>query len=290
MPATHGQLTTPDRVRLSYETVGDGRQTVFVPNGFYLRDDFQSLARRRRLVFYDPRNRGRSETVAEPAKLQRGILNDVDDLEALRRHVGARKIALIGHSYMGLGVVLYARSHPAHVERIVQIGAMPPDHTKQYPPELMAVDDTARSVFAKLGELQKERGAYDRRDFCRRFWSVLAALYVADPADAGRITWGHCDLPNERDFLAYWTAHLFPSIRALALTRGTLARVTVPVLTIHGRQDRSAPYGGALDWTALLPSARLLTVEDAGHAPWIEQPAKVFRAIDAFLAGRWPVR
>jgi pimeloyl-ACP methyl ester carboxylesterase len=119
---------------------------------------------------------------------------------------------------------------------------------------------------------------------------VLAALYVADPADAGRITWGHCDLPNERDFLAYWTAHLFPSIRALALTRGTLARVTVPVLTIHGRQDRSAPYGGALDWTARLPSARLLTVEGAGHAPWIEQPAKVFRAIDTFLAGRWPVR
>ena len=281
-------FTTPDGVRLNVEALGKGRQTVFVPNGFYLRDDLQSLARGRRIVFYDPRQRGRSETIVDAAKLARGILDDVEDLEALRRHLGAGKVALIGHSYMGLGVVLYAMRYPAHVERIVQIGPMPPDPGKQYPAELTAVDDTARGVFAKLGELQKERASYDRRDFCQRFWSVLAALYVADPADAGKIRWGHCDLPNELNFMAYWTGSLFPSIQALKLTPEALAKVEVPVLTIHGRKDRSAPFGGARDWAALLPNARLLTVEDAGHAPWIEQPGTVFRAIDTFLAGRWP--
>jgi proline iminopeptidase len=282
------RVTVAPGVSLAVEVLGSGRQTVFVPNGFYLRDDLAILARGRRVVFYDPRNRGRSETITEPAQLTRGIQNDVDDLHALRRHLGVDRAALIGHSYMGLGVVLYAIAHPGHVERIVQIGPMPPDPDKQYPPELSAVDDTARAVFAKLGELQKERAAYDRRGFCQRFWSVLAALYVADPADAGKIAWGRCDLPNELEFMPYWTGHLYPSIRALKLTADTLAKVTVPVLTIHGRKDRSAPYGGGLDWSRLLPDARLLTVEDAGHAPWIEQPATVFRAIETFLGGRWP--
>jgi 2-hydroxy-6-oxonona-2,4-dienedioate hydrolase len=63
----------------------------------------------------------------------------------------------------------------------------------------------------------------------------------------------------------------------------------MPVLTIHGRKDRSAPYGGGQDWVSRLPDARLLTVENAGHAPWIEQPATVFGAIATFLSGRWPV-
>ena len=286
MPET--TFTTPDGVRLHLETRGNGPQTVLVPNGFYLADDLQGLARGRRVVFYDPRNRGRSETVTEEARLARGIHHDVEDIEALRSHLGASRVALLGHSYMALGVVLYAMKHPSRVERIVQIAPMPPDPRTQYPPELTAVDDTARGVFAKLGELQKERASYDRRGFCQRFWSVLAALYVADPKDAGKITWGHCDLPNELNFMGYWTGRLWPSIQQLELTREALARVTMPVLTIHGRKDRSAPYGGGQDWVSRLPRARLLTVEDAGHAPWIEQPAAVFRAIDTFLSGRWP--
>jgi len=67
-----------------------------------------------------------------------------------------------------------------------------------------------------------------------------------------------------------------------------VSTVRVPVLAVHGRRDRSAPYGGARDWAAMLPDARLLTVEDAGHAPWIEAPDLVFEAIETFLGGRWP--
>jgi hypothetical protein len=31
-----------------------------------------------------------------------------------------------------------------------------------------------------------------------------------------------------------------------------------------------------------------VTVENAGHAPWIEAPEKVFGAIETFLGGAWP--
>jgi hypothetical protein len=31
-----------------------------------------------------------------------------------------------------------------------------------------------------------------------------------------------------------------------------------------------------------------MTVEEAGHAPWIEAPKKIFGSIETFLDGAWP--
>ena len=56
----------------------------------------------------DLRNRGRSDFITDNSKLRRGIHQDVDDLEAVRRHFGIDQIALIGHSYAGIIVILYA--------------------------------------------------------------------------------------------------------------------------------------------------------------------------------------
>ena len=288
MDVSEGQVTTPDGIRLFYRTIGSGPRTVVVPNGFHLLGPFEPLVEGRRLVFYDVRNRGRSDAVTDPSRLARGIHNDVDDLEAVRRHFGLQRLTLVGHSYMGLMVILYAMKHPAGAERIVQIGPMQPDPARQYPAHLMNADPVGRDVFARLGGLQKERAASDPIEFCRRFWSVLRTIYVTDPADAEKVDWGRCDLPNERNFMTYWMGILLPSIQALRLEAADLAKVRVPVLTLHGAKDRSAPYGGGRDWALRLPNARLVTLARAGHAPWIEEPERVFDAITTFLDGDWP--
>jgi proline iminopeptidase len=282
LPA-EGYVTTDDGLRLWFQTVGTGPQVVVLPNGFHLLEDFRCLAADRTLVFYDVRNRGRSDTVTDPALLERGIHNDVDDLDAARRHFGLDRLALIGHSYMGLMVILYAMKYPAHVDRIVQIGPMGPHHGKSYPADLTNTDAVLRDVFARIGALQTERASLDPEEFCRKFWSILRVIYVTDPKDADKVRWDRCELPNERDFMKYWTEQLISSIQSVALTRESLAKVTCPVLTIHGGKDRSAPYGCGKDWTSLLLNARLLTVDNGGHGPWIEAPETVFEAIDGFL-------
>jgi len=283
LPA-EGYVTTDDGLRLWFQTVGSGPQVLVLPNGFHLLEDFSCLAPGRTLVFYDVRNRGRSDTVTDPTLLERGIHNDVDDLDAVRRHFGLDRLALIGHSYMGLMVILYALKYPAHVDRIVQIGAMGPHYGKSYPADVTDSDHVLRDVFTRLAELQKERASYDPEEFCRKFWSILRVVYVTDPKDADRIRWDRCALPNERNFMRYWTEHIIPSIQSLAFSRESLVEVTCPVLTIHGLKDRSAPYGGGQDWVSLLPSARLLPVDGGGHGPWIEAPRAVFDAIGPFLS------
>src|SRR5258707_2387020 len=186
---------------------------------------------------------------------------------------------------MGLMVILYAMKDLAHVDRIVQIGAMGPHHAKTSPADPTNADPVLQDVFVKLGALQKERASYDPEEFCRKFWSILRAIYLTDPKDADKVRWDRCDLPNERSFMKYWTESILPSIQALALSPAELAEVTCPVLTTHGRKDRSAPYGGGQDWASLLPNARLLTIKDAGHAPWIEGSQRVFGSLAAFLGG-----
>ena len=64
----------------------------------------------------------------------------------------------------------------------------------------------------------------------------------------------------------------------------------MPVLTDHGAKDRAVPYGAGREWAARLPNARLLTAEEDGHMPWIEEPELVFSSIERFLRGEWPQR
>lgn len=268
----NGYILTPDRTRLYYRKIGDSPNIVVIPNGIYLLEDFEPLARERTLIAWDPRNRGKSDRSPEG-----NINTDVEDIDAVRRLFGIEKVDLIGHSYVGLMVALYGLRHPEHVNRIVQIGAMGPVAGKQYAPPLSFDDGGVANVFARLGQLQKESApGADPVESCRKFWSVLREIYVADPANAARIDWGRCELANERLFMHHWNSTLLPSIMKLRLEEEAPSLKT-PVLTIHGRKDRSAAYGGGREWALLLPGARLVTVDEAAHAPWIEGAGESLR-------------
>ena len=288
MTPTDDYVKTDEGVRLFVQTLGTGAQLVVVPNGYYLYDALARFATGRTFVFFDPRNRGRSDLVGDRSRLERGVHHDVEDIDALRRHFGRERVDLVGHSYMGVTVALYAIAHPERAGRVVQIGAMAADPSRQYGAHLTNADDILRNVLARIGELQKERPSLEPMVFCRKFWAILRELYVADPVDAERLGWEPCHLPNESQFMKQWTDDVLPSIQKLHLTDADYAKATAPVLAIHGRKDRSSSYGGGREWALRLPNARLVTVDNAAHVPWIEDPDKVFGALETFLNGEWP--
>jgi len=284
---TDGHIKTDDGYGLYFVKYGSGAPTLFVPNGIYLCRDFERLAEKRVVVFYDVRNRGRSGAVSG-AGVERGILHDVDDLEAIRRSFQVDRIDVLAHSYIATVPVLYSLKHPTRMGRIVQMGPLPPFPGTEYPPDLKCEDDVFRDVLARLARLEPERSTTDPVAFCHKFWDVLRPLYVADAADAHKVRWERCEEPNERGAPRYFVQSLLPSIRALNLTEEQLRAIQQPILVVHGRKDRSSPYGGGRDWARALGNARLLTVDNAAHAPWIEEPDLVFGAIERFLDGDWP--
>lgn len=283
-----GYISTPDGVRLFYQKAGKGKQIVFIPNGLYYIQDFQLVADSRTLIFYDVRNRGYSDTITDPAKLKNGIWQDIEDLETVRKHFAIDRMDLMGHSYIGLMIGLYSMKYPDRVNRLVQISPAQPDAAKQYSPPLSFVDSVIMDVMGKLAQLQSQPRSDDPVKRCNEFWSLLAPINVMNPANVTKIDWGRCDVPNERNFMQYWTEHLAPSIQNIHLTAEDLSNMNAPVLILHGDKDRSAPYGGAQDWARMWPNARLVTVKNVAHAPWIEAPDVVFSALNSFLSGDWP--
>jgi pimeloyl-ACP methyl ester carboxylesterase len=282
-------ITTPDGVRLFVQKDGGGSNAVVIPNAAYMFEDFRYLASGRQVVSFDLRNRGRSDAVTDPTRLKRGIHHDVEDLEAVRRHAGMDKVDVIGHSYVGMVVALYALKYPEHVNRVVMIGAVQPDPKKQYPAYLTGADQTMAEVFAKLAEIQKEGPGADPALFGEKVWSIMKVLYVTNPDDADKITWSVFHLPNETfsNVMKHYNENLLPSMHGLNLNSEHFAKMQMPVLVVHGTRDRNAPYGGGREWALLLPNARLITVEGGAHVPWIESP-RVFDSIRRFLDGEWP--
>jgi proline iminopeptidase len=288
MTANEGYIMIEDGVRLFFETAGKGEETLMILNGIFMFSDFKYLADGRRLIAIDLRNRGRSDYVSDGSKL-RGVQQDVEDIDVVRRHFELDRMDLIAHSYAGVIPVLYAMNYPAHVRRVVQLSPVQPDQSTRYPAHLMSADAVLQQFFANVRELEQERELLGPQKFCRKFWALLRPLYVANPDDAVKIKgWEHCHLSTELNLMKYWMEVLMPSLLRLHFTSEDFAKVQCPVLTIHGTKDRSAPYGGGREWALVLPDARLLTIENVAHAPWIEAPEKVYGPVKTFLEGAWP--
>jgi len=287
-----GFIAVEGDTRIYYEKVGTGKQTVVVPLHMFLFDDFRHLAKGRTMIFYDVRNRGRSDAVADGSKLT--IHHDVEDLEKLRRHFGIEEMSLIGESYVGLMVVMYAMKYPENVERLIQIGPVPLKYGTKYPAELTANDQVPvpnPAEVAKIDELYKRNvHKTDPQGFCRQDWEVMKFGLVGDPKDVDKLR-SVCHLPNEWPVNLYrhFASH-FVSVQKLEISRDEVAKVEVPVLTIHGTRDRNAAYGAGREWAQLLPNAMLLTVTNAAHFPWIDDPQIVFGSIKEFLDGKFPTR
>jgi pimeloyl-ACP methyl ester carboxylesterase len=286
MTAPPDAIPTTDRRALAAWRLGASPHRVIVPNGAVYAGDFADLWTRHGALVYDLRNRGASAAVSDPAELAGGVRHDLTDLEAVRAAAGIEQAVLVGHSYVAELVLHYAAAHPDRVAGVISLGPTGYAVGRGGPPP---PDEVAVDVLARLTEFMRTPYPGDDEARCRAAWALLAPLYVADPVHAPRIeAWGRCEQANERASLAYWLRYVEPSLRAASVSAAHLARITCPVLVVHGDRDRSAPYAAGQAWVAHLPNARLLTVRGAAHAPWIEAPGTVVPALRRFLDGEWP--
>jgi proline iminopeptidase len=287
-----GWVAGPDGVRLYYEKIGTGPKTIIVPGRLFLARDLAPLGERHTLILYDMRNRGRSSRVEDGNLLT--IQKDVEDLEAVRRHFRVGRFVPVGYSYLGFMVVLYAMDHPDRVDRLVQLGPVPRKFGTEYPASLLHTDSVPvvdSTTAARMDSLERSGWAREHpKEFCEESRRAFEVRLVGDPSKAAGLM-NPCEMPNEWPVnLERHFEHHFGAVQRLDVPTESVARVRVPVLTIHGTWDRNAPYASGREWALTLPSARLITVEHAGHQVTADAPEVVIPAIETFVAGRWPER
>src|SRR5213596_3029419 len=115
-------------VRLYTRRAGEGPPVVVLHGGpgahhDYLLPQYDHLTEGgRALLYYDQRGGGRSPVARETLV---GWHEHVADLEALRRHLGTDRLALLGYSWGALLAVLYALERPTQVERLALVCPAP---------------------------------------------------------------------------------------------------------------------------------------------------------------------
>ena len=278
--------TTPDSVRLWYRVVGNGPLTVIVPNALYHAVQLDELATPgRRLVLYDPRGRGRSDSV--PAE-KVSLAHNLADVDAIRQAVGADSFAVIGWSGMGMEMFVYALRHPGRVTRLVQLAPVAarwaPWADSLFTSRQARTDSVAMAALSarvEAGEFAADPAAH-----CRELARVTTVASWGDTALA-HLAPDVCVFPNEwpEAIGAYFSA-FFPSIDGYDW-RGDLGKVSVPRLVIHGALDNT-PLAGNQEWVAGQSNARILVIPGAGHWPHYERPDLVLPALVEFLDERWP--
>jgi proline iminopeptidase len=237
----------------------------------------------RRVVFYDPRHRGRSE---------RGSLDSVSldrqlrDLDLLRAHLGADSVALIGWSGLGMEMAAYAIRYPGRVTRLVQVSAVPPAAAIMASSGDQRATKTDTAAIRQLddrfdrGELNDEPARYCRERNALVLPGILHRMELRDQVP------DVCVYENE------WPVNLFPYFGRLIGSFGdydwrpALDSLAIPRLVIHGTED-GIPMAGAEAWAAY-PTARLIVLDSASHFPFIERRDVFLAAVSEFLDGRWP--
>ncbi len=290
--AESGNVTTAQGVTIHYERYGSGSQAILIPGRLFMPEMRQLEKPVRTLVLYDMRNRGQSGRVADVAQIN--VMTDVADVEALRRHFGFEKVSLVGYSYLGLMVALYARDNPDRVERLVQIGPVPRNFTTAYPDDqtagiaTLSAEGTAAANAWRAIRNAASAGS-DQQELCRAQGRFMAYLLVGNPAN-------HTKVPDacvyENEHYANQGRHLeahFGDLQKRDFAKEPFTKIKVPVLTVHGTLDRNASYGSGLEWATTFPNGRLITVAGGAHQVWLDDPA-VVTDIDAFLGGKWPER
>lgn len=279
-----GFIAMDDGTSLYYRAIGAGSTTLVIPAALYLADALAPLAEHNRVVFYDPRNRGRSDRAPlETISLDRQI----EDLEILRQRLRLDSMALLGWSGLGMELAAYAIRYPERVTRFIQVSAVPPAAQLFAEATNPTGDDSLRTAIREL-ERQFDAGEFGDRpaEFCREYNALTLPLNFVDTALVSEVA-DVCEHPNE------WPVNLWPYFEALLGSFGDydwrpdLEKLGIARLVIHGREDR-IPFEGGRAWAAGYQNVKLIAMSPAGHFPFLEHREQFFLAVNRFLQGYWP--
>lgn len=265
-------FTSYDATTLSYTVTGTGPVLVCLAGGpgADVRDleGLGGLAGTRTLVMLDARAAGRSETPADRASC--AFPAQARDLEELRRHLGAERVDLLGHSAGTLTVQAYAADHPQRVGRIVLIT----------PAGLVAREIDQAEVDAIRARRSQEPGAAEALAAGAEPW-----LYGRWTQEARRHYEADTAYPQPPSWLreAFYVRPASEEQEAAELARR--AALPHPVLVIAGAEDGVGGVGTARRVASGYPAARLEVLPGCGHWPWIDEPATVRELLTAFLDG-----
>ena len=284
-----GYVDAGSGVRLFYRLLGTGGDPVVLIHGGpgftsdYLADDMAPLARTWSVFIYDQRGIGKSTLVSDAAGL--AAQRYVEDLEAIRKHLGLEQLTLLGHSWGAAPAALYAMQYPQRVRRMILVGTIPFRRSELAAAfEKMAAgrDSVTQRRMAELSAIRKANPS--DLSACQEYYRLWFTPFFAARSAADRMQGNVCaGSPASLENKPFVDQFTFPSLGDWDWTT-SLSTAIAPTLIIHGELD-PLPIESARKWATTMPNARLVELKGIGHFPHVEAPEAFFEAVRRFLEG-----
>ncbi len=238
---------------------------------------FSPLAARMQLVYFDHRGQGRS-AAGDPATYT--LDENVEDMEALRRHLGFGPIVSIGTSYGGMVAMAHAARYPDAVSHLILI--VTAAHAGFIP--------RAQAIVRERGTPEQQavcetlwQGAFRSTEEMRHYYSVMGPMYARqhDPA-GGTAVRGRAIYSPEALNRAFGPDGF---LRHFDL-RPELGRITAPTLIMAGRHDWICPVEFSEEIHRLIPGSDLRVFERSSHSIRADEPEAMTDAILGFVVYR----
>jgi proline iminopeptidase len=286
-------------VLIYYEAMGKGEPLLIVHGGPGASHDYflpylLPLARTNRVIFIDERGSGKSEKLEDPKGYT--VENMVEDVEAVRDHLGLGKISLLGHSYGGVIAQAYAFKYQANLSHLIlgstfhstrALNEVFVQMKAHMTPELRArIDKMEKAGLFGRGK-PYEHSRYTA-DYMEAAWGEGYFPYVYqkhpdpayDPVSPGGTSW---DLYREM-----WGSHgefVVDGNLTSVEYADRLATIKVPTLITVGDHDQVSP-SIAEAMHAGIPGSKLVILPQSGHMTFVDQPGLFVKTVTEFVANR----
>ena len=275
--------------------VGRGTPVIVLHGGpdfdiAYLLPELDRLSEKFHLIYYDQRGRGRSADRVKPEDVM--LESEMTDLDEVRQHFHLDKVVLLGHSWGTVLALEYALRHPERVSRLVLMDPAPASSA-----DINRFREERVEKWPVLMELRKaiaDTTAYRQGDpdavvayYRVHFKPALARSEdyekLITRMQARFIEQGKEGILKSRAVEDRLVNETWASPNGNELTP-KLKNLTIPTLIITGDHD-FFPFA-AEHIAQAIPGARLATLKDCGHFPYLECPVPLREQIDAFFRDR----
>ena len=239
------------------------------------------LERRFTMIYLDAPGMGGSRY--EDADAPISDVAFVRDIDALRQHLGIKRLWLWAYARGSAAAVHFACQHPSACAGLILVGG----DEKRDEESMFAV---VEAITRRCGESWSY--AEDDRKLHERWEGVLR--HTTDE----ELTEAFLDLLRQECYDEKGVRKLRTAVRGLSLstagydygdgfrkwdTAGELRSLTIPTVVMVDVLDVSCPLEYALRVHLAVRNSKFVVVDQAGGYPWIEQPDRFFEGLDRAL-------
>ncbi len=286
-PFKEGYARGANGIRLYYRVEGEEGLPLVCANGigvstFFWEPLAQELGRHHRVVRFDYRAHGRSDSPRDPSDIS--IATCVEDQLAVMDALGIERALLLGHS---MGAQVDFEFYRAHPDRT--LGLVPTLGPYRRAIETFMDTSLSLSAFAAMKAVVGTAPALISRTIRPILLSGVAELAarklgIVDAALAPkRLMLQYMEHMTRLDLRSYLV--LAEDIQRQDAT-DLLPNIGVPVLVVAGEKDIFCPLRLAYEMVAQIPGAELLIIPNGTHAALIEQPQLLCLRVQKFIEER----